>query len=161
MIVGTAATILALLCTEPPRREVVHAGTKLQVATGPRALPQGACTSPALSNLIARQLDRRLLPEDGGDLGASHGDPVVVLHGGPGFDHRQFLPYIWELAADHRVILYDQRGVGLSQPALDCPELQALRRELGEAAVATGRFGAMMEVELVNDGPVTLILERD
>ena len=26
--------------------------------------------------------------------------------------------------------------------------------------VATGRFGAMMEVELVNDGPVTLILDR-
>src|SRR5262249_41206232 len=26
--------------------------------------------------------------------------------------------------------------------------------------VATGRFGAMMEVELVNDGPVTLVLER-
>ncbi len=27
--------------------------------------------------------------------------------------------------------------------------------------VATGVFGAMMEVELVNDGPVTLTLERD
>ena len=27
-------------------------------------------------------------------------------------------------------------------------------------AVATGEFGAMMEVELVNDGPVTLLLER-
>ena len=26
--------------------------------------------------------------------------------------------------------------------------------------VGTGRFGAMMEVDLVNDGPVTLILER-
>jgi D-tyrosyl-tRNA(Tyr) deacylase len=26
--------------------------------------------------------------------------------------------------------------------------------------VQTGRFGAMMEVELVNDGPVTIILER-
>jgi D-tyrosyl-tRNA(Tyr) deacylase len=26
--------------------------------------------------------------------------------------------------------------------------------------VATGEFGAMMEVELVNDGPVTLWLER-
>jgi D-tyrosyl-tRNA(Tyr) deacylase len=26
--------------------------------------------------------------------------------------------------------------------------------------VATGRFGAMMEVALVNDGPVTLLLER-
>jgi len=27
--------------------------------------------------------------------------------------------------------------------------------------VATGRFGAMMQVELVNDGPVTLILDSD
>jgi D-tyrosyl-tRNA(Tyr) deacylase len=26
---------------------------------------------------------------------------------------------------------------------------------------ATGRFGAMMQVELVNDGPVTLIVDRD
>jgi len=31
-------------------------------------------------------------------------------------------------------------------------------RELG-ATVATGRFGAHMDVELVNDGPVTLLLE--
>ena len=30
----------------------------------------------------------------------------------------------------------------------------------GGAAVETGEFGAMMDVELVNDGPVTLILER-
>jgi D-tyrosyl-tRNA(Tyr) deacylase len=34
-----------------------------------------------------------------------------------------------------------------------------LRREWAE--VAEGRFGAMMEVELVNDGPVTLIVERE
>ncbi|MEE9470445.1 MAG: D-aminoacyl-tRNA deacylase, partial [Gemmatimonadota bacterium] len=26
--------------------------------------------------------------------------------------------------------------------------------------VESGRFGAMMKVELVNDGPVTLILDR-
>jgi len=26
--------------------------------------------------------------------------------------------------------------------------------------VETGEFGAMMEVELVNDGPVTLVLEK-
>ncbi len=32
-------------------------------------------------------------------------------------------------------------------------------RELGEP-VAAGRFGAMMDVELVNDGPVTLVVER-
>jgi D-tyrosyl-tRNA(Tyr) deacylase len=30
----------------------------------------------------------------------------------------------------------------------------------GTIAVGTGEFGAMMDVELVNDGPVTLILER-
>ena len=27
--------------------------------------------------------------------------------------------------------------------------------------IATGKFGAMMEVDIVNDGPVTLILERE
>ena len=35
----------------------------------------------------------------------------------------------------------------------------ALLRERG-IAVETGEFGAMMDVELVNDGPVTLMLER-
>lgn len=54
------ATILALLCTESPRRTVEYAGRIFHVATGPRALPQGACTSPALSNLISRRLDARL-----------------------------------------------------------------------------------------------------
>jgi D-tyrosyl-tRNA(Tyr) deacylase len=36
-------------------------------------------------------------------------------------------------------------------------------RELGAGSgvtVATGEFGAMMDVELVNDGPVTLLLEK-
>lgn len=54
------ATILGLLCTECPRRLVEYNGKKLFVATGPRGLPQGACTSPALSNLLARRLDSRL-----------------------------------------------------------------------------------------------------
>lgn len=33
-------------------------------------------------------------------------------------------------------------------------------REAGVESVKTGRFGAMMDVALVNDGPVTIILER-
>ena len=33
-------------------------------------------------------------------------------------------------------------------------------RAAGKIPVETGEFGAMMDVELVNDGPVTLILER-
>jgi RNA-directed DNA polymerase len=55
-----AATILALLCTECPRRTVTYEGQTYHVATGPRGLPQGACTSPALSNIISRRLDVRL-----------------------------------------------------------------------------------------------------
>ena len=55
-----AATILALLCTACPRRTVEYDGKTQHVAIGPRALPQGACTSPALSNLVARRLDARL-----------------------------------------------------------------------------------------------------
>ena len=35
-----------------------------------------------------------------------------------------------------------------------------LREKAGGIPVATGEFGAMMEVELVNDGPVTLLLEK-
>ncbi|MBK9258405.1 MAG: RNA-directed DNA polymerase [Polyangiaceae bacterium] len=55
------ATIFALLCTEPPRRKVTYDGTLYWVAVGDRGLPQGACTSPAISNLVSRKLDRRLL----------------------------------------------------------------------------------------------------
>lgn len=51
------------------------------------------------------------------------GEPIVVLHGGPGFDHRQFLPYIWELAAQHKVILFDQRGTGLSSGPVDATSI--------------------------------------
>ncbi len=57
---GQVATILALLCTECPREPVSYAGKVYWVATGPRGLPQGACTSPALSNQVARRFDKRL-----------------------------------------------------------------------------------------------------
>jgi len=36
-----------------------------------------------------------------------------------------------------------------------------LLRQRAPGRVETGEFGAMMAVELVNDGPVTLVLERD
>jgi proline iminopeptidase len=67
-------------------------------------------------------------------------DPIVVLHGGPGFDHRQFLPFIWEMAAEHQVILFDQRGTGLSDAVIDSSninittfvaDIEAVRRHFG------------------------------
>ena len=41
-----------------------------------------------------------------------------------------------------------------------CERFVALLRERAPGPVETGEFGAMMEVDLVNDGPVTLVLER-
>ncbi len=47
---------------------------------------------------------------------------------------------------------------GKAEPLFDhfCEKM----REAGVRHVETGRFGAMMEVALVNDGPVTIVLER-
>ncbi|MCP4213592.1 MAG: RNA-directed DNA polymerase, partial [bacterium] len=54
------ATLLALLCTEAPREIVEHDGTSYYVAMGPRCLPQGAPTSPALTNTLCLGLDQRI-----------------------------------------------------------------------------------------------------
>jgi retron-type reverse transcriptase len=54
------ATALALLCTEPDVDEVELDGQRYYVAQGARRLPQGAPTSPALTNLLCQRLDRRL-----------------------------------------------------------------------------------------------------
>jgi hypothetical protein len=54
------ATLLALLCTESPREMTELDGQLYYVALGPRCLPQGAPTSPALTNTLCLRLDRRL-----------------------------------------------------------------------------------------------------
>ena len=45
-----------------------------------------------------------------------------------------------------------------AEPLFDC--FCGKLREEGVATVKAGRFGAMMDVALVNDGPVTIMLER-
>ena len=47
------------------------------------------------------------------------GDPLVVVHGGPGADHTYFLPYLLPLARTHRLIFIDERGSGRSQRLQD------------------------------------------
>jgi retron-type reverse transcriptase len=54
------ATVLALICTEPDVDEIDLDGQRLYARRGPRRLPQGAPTSPALTNLICLRLDQRL-----------------------------------------------------------------------------------------------------
>jgi pimeloyl-ACP methyl ester carboxylesterase len=43
-----------------------------------------------------------------------HGEPFVVLHGGSGMWYDELFPFFDDLATDHQVIFYDQRGNGKS-----------------------------------------------
>ncbi|WP_309396892.1 reverse transcriptase family protein [Cerasicoccus maritimus] len=54
------ATIFALLCTEPEIQEAEMDGEKWFIQQAERKLPQGAPTSPAITNIICRRFDRRL-----------------------------------------------------------------------------------------------------
>ncbi len=67
--------------------------------------------------------------------GASQPDPIVYLSGGPGSSAlanlQQGVGYFAPmLALDRDLILFDQRGVGFSQPQLACPGYQDLFLEL-------------------------------
>lgn len=55
-----AATIFGLICTEAEVEQIELDGKTYYVATSDRHLPQGAPSSPAVTNLLCRRLDRRL-----------------------------------------------------------------------------------------------------
>lgn len=57
---GKIASILAMLCTEAPKKEVKIKDIIYYVATDIRTLPQGAPTSPVISNIICRRMDKRM-----------------------------------------------------------------------------------------------------
>jgi pimeloyl-ACP methyl ester carboxylesterase len=74
------------------------------------------------------------LPEPGRPL---QSPPTLYIAGGPGgsawldADAASYWPDWAELTDwPGGLVVYDQRGVGLSQPAYDCPELRAARRAL-------------------------------
>ena len=37
--------------------------------------------------------------------------------------------------------------------------LERMKQNLGEEKIKTGKFGAMMQVKIINDGPVTILIE--
>jgi hypothetical protein len=105
------STILALVATEAPRIAVLLDGRRRFAAVGERALPQGACTSPAITNLLCRRLDSRLTgaavalgfvyTRYADDLTFSHpkGDaPVGVL-----------LSLVRQIIADERFVIREEK----------------------------------------------------
>jgi proline iminopeptidase len=47
------------------------------------------------------------------------GDPLVIVHGGPGASHDYLLPYLLPLARHHRLVFIDERGSGRSEKLAD------------------------------------------
>ncbi len=66
--------------------------------------------------------------------GTSTQTPVIFLDGGPGGATLPNLPYrinlFRKVIAERPVIMFDQRGVGLTLPALDCPEVAGVQLEI-------------------------------
>jgi proline iminopeptidase len=68
------------------------------------------------------------------------GEPIVVIHGGPGLDHNYLVPQMNVLARTHKLIYYDQRASGKSTGTVDSmsitpdqfvEDLERLRETLG------------------------------
>jgi proline iminopeptidase len=83
------------------------------------------------------------------------GPPIIILHGGPDFDHTYLLPDMDRLAAAFRLIYYDQRGRGKSAPgvrpadvslASDITDIDAVRThfQLDAVAVLGHSFGGLL-----------------
>ena len=65
-------------------------------------------------------------------------------------------------AVDVRRVIRCEEGDDAAKPDVAIPLYEAFNRFAASALgrpVATGRFAAMMDVALVNDGPVTLIID--
>ncbi len=107
---------------------------------------------PGLEWMADKIVGLRVFPDDEGrmnrDLEEVGGDLLVVS---------QFTLY-GDTRKGRRPSFVHAAGPETAVPLYE--SFVALLRERAPGRVETGEFGAMMDVELVNDGPVTLVLER-
>ncbi len=52
------------------------------------------------------------------------GEPILIVHGGPGLEHSYFLPHFNELAKKHKLIFFDLRAHGKSDTNMDSAHIQ-------------------------------------
>ena len=89
--------------------------------------------------------------------GAQHPNPVIYLSGGPGGSALELIRFQFELlsapvfAAGRDLVVFDQRGVGLSRPALDCPEFEQLVQDLLDRQVDARQINEPEIIELFLD----------
>ena len=115
-----------------------------------RSLPFVILCLVALPALAAGPQTPGIYPVDEGFVDANgvliyytsmgKGDPLVVVHGGPGASHDYFLPHLLPLMRHNRVIFIDERGSGKSQLLEDpagytvenmVEDVEAVRKALG------------------------------
>ena len=114
------SSVLALLCTDTDRREVVYQSENWYVSQGPRKLPQGATTSPALSNLVARNLDRRIrgylkyLEDDW--IYTRYADDLVLSHPDKNVDVGMLLTYLNRVIRDEGFKVNKKKTVIMRTP---------------------------------------------
>jgi proline iminopeptidase len=133
-----AATLAAALVTAFPSDSANALQTERSAAPRESRIPIGK------ASLYAREIGR--------------GRPVIVLHGGPDFDHGYLLPDLDRLADAFRLVYYDQRGRGRSaddvQPedvtlASDIDDLDRVRQhvQLESAALLGHSWGTVLALE--------------
>lgn len=86
------------------------------------------------------------------------GEPLVVLHGGPGASHDYFLPHLMPLARENRLVFIDERGSGKSEKLDDskrytvtamADDVEAVRKalKLGAINVLGHSYGGVLAQE--------------
>ena len=98
--------------------------------------------------IVAASTKEGFAPVAGGELyyrDVGEGRAIVVVHGGPDFDHTYLLPDFDRLAAGYRLVYYDQRGRGRSRGKVNLDDihidtyvadLEGLRRHMGLESIA-------------------------
>ncbi len=128
------------------------------VAAVSAGVPGAGVAQQARQGLVSLD-DARLFYEVVGS-----GDPILVVHGGPGLDHAYLRPGLDALANRNTLIYYDQRGTGRSSAELSpsainldafVQDIDALRQVLGfdRVTVMGHSFGALIAIEYARRHP--------
>ncbi len=83
------------------------------------------------------------------------GEPLMIVHGGPGASHDYFLPYLVPLARNNKLIFIDERGSGQSQRLQDSTkytvenmveDVEAVREalDLGKMSLLGHSYGGVL-----------------